>query len=91
MAIKRPCGSCFLIMFLRAVYSFAAESIDAWMGAGLKGVQTEDLWLIHQTHGKPIPTEDTLHLFLSARRDVYSHTLTDDLEGLEAPAFGTSA
>ena len=75
------------------IRAFAAESIDAWMGAaGFGAVQTEDLWLIHQvTRGvKPIPTKDTSDVS-SARRDVQPYAPTDDLEGLEAPAFGTSA
>ena len=74
--------------------AFAAESVDAWMGAaGFVAVQTQDFWLIHQvTRGvKPIPADDTSDS-VPARRNVQSDaamrdsTLNgDNLDDLEAP------
>ena len=79
--------------------AFAAESVDAWMGAaGFVAVQTQDFWLIHQvTRGvKPIPADDTSN-FVPARRNVQPDAATsdstlngDNLNELEAPAFGAS-
>lgn len=51
------------------IRDFAAESIDAWMGAaGFAAVQTQDLWLIHQvTRGvKPLLSESEEEIPTSA-------------------------
>ena len=74
--------------------AFAAESVDAWMGAaGFATVQTQDFWFIHQvTRGvKPIPGDDTSDS-VPARRNVQQNAGTSDstlngdsLDNLEAP------
>jgi len=68
-------------------------SIDAWMGAaGFGNLQTEDLWLIHGRLAALNPYQLKITSDVSsARGDVQPYAPTDDLEGLEAPAFGTSA
>ncbi len=77
------------------IRTFAAGSVDAWMGAaGFEAVQTQDLWWIHQvTRGvKPILDEDSSAAVSSNRQSCEPYTPTPttisdhDLEGFPAPA-----
>ncbi|RUR76656.1 methyltransferase type 11 [Nostoc sp. PCC 7120 = FACHB-418] len=73
------------------IREYAADNLDARMGAaGFVGVQTEDLWLIHQvTSGiKPILATDTNQI---KDRQYMPAIDNNNLEGLESPAFGIVA
>ena len=64
------------------IEAYAAESVDAWMGAaGFEAVRTEDLWLVHQvtTAIKPTPVQS----FQLTRK---LEAVSDKLES-PAPAF----
>lgn len=70
------------------IKTYAAGSVDAWMGAaGFEGIQTKDLWWVHQiTSGiKPIPVQDNC---VPQQQVVTSNRLDDfGSEGVPAPAF----
>ncbi|BCL36529.1 class I SAM-dependent methyltransferase [Nostoc sp. MS1] len=70
------------------IHEYAADSVDAWMGAaGFGGVGTEDVWLIHQlTSGvKPIFLNDRT---VGVNQRQYTPAIdNNNQEGLESPAL----
>jgi ubiquinone/menaquinone biosynthesis C-methylase UbiE len=73
------------------IKSYAAGSVDAWMGAaGFAAVQTQEHWWVHQvTQGvKPLPGEDLDRVGTAAglNRDDRTPDFGDDLQGFPAPA-----
>jgi ubiquinone/menaquinone biosynthesis C-methylase UbiE len=69
------------------IRSYAEGSVEASMGAaGFEAVQTEEIWWVHQaTRGvKPMEVSDT-------PRSAAETFETPDIEGIPAPAFGSSA
>ncbi|NER21382.1 MAG: class I SAM-dependent methyltransferase [Symploca sp. SIO1B1] len=70
------------------IKDFAAGSVDAWLGAaGFEGVQTQELWWVHQvTKGmKPLPVDKPT---TSGDQATTSSIIEDlDSQGIPAPAF----
>ncbi|NEQ69212.1 MAG: class I SAM-dependent methyltransferase [Symploca sp. SIO2D2] len=70
------------------IKDFAAGSVDAWLGAaGFEGVQTQELWWVHQvTRGmKPLPVDKPT---TSGDQATTSSIIEDlDSQGIPAPAF----
>lgn len=65
---------------------YAAESVDAWMGAaGFRAIRTEDRWWLHQVSRgiKPIPSED----WERVEADQYDRDIREDDLGIPALAF----